>query len=356
MKKQIIILFYVLFLNSTHSLYSQNAIEIAKKTFPSTVSIVALDKFKQPISLGSGFVVDNGKVITNVHVMRGAVYGEIIEDQSKKTHKIEGYLVIDKINDLILLSVPTLEVNKLELSEITPEIGEKIYAIGNPKGLSGTISEGIVSGIRKIENNDLIQITAPISPGSSGGPILNNVGEVIAVSVASLTSGQNLNFAIPAKYINIILSKKSNNLTKLNIPIANLTISKTKSADIKEGVYFSDIKWKSGGYTSRVFDQYLNSISISNSTENSICSIDIVAIVYKNNLPIDYFEFTMFPDQQYGNEDLGFGPIKPFLGKTITLEDRTHWTFHCRTKNDFMFNKNEDEKVVFRILNYKIIE
>lgn len=347
MKKNILKLLPVLFLISTISSYSQNAIEIAKKTFPSTVSIVALDKFKQPISLGSGFVVDNGKVITNVHVMKGAVYGEIIEDQTKKTHKIEGYLAIDKINDLILLSVPTLEVDKLALSEKTPEIGEKIYAIGNPKGLSGTISEGIVSGIRKIENNDLIQITAPISPGSSGGPIINNNGEVIAVSVASLTSGQNLNFAIPAKYVNNILSKNLNNITKLNIPTVNTTSPKTKSTNIKEGVYVSDIVWINRDRYNPTFEQYLSRFSITNNTENEIGDLSIIAIVLKNNTPIDYFEFKLFQ---------GENSIKPFLGKTIVNEYYATDKRYYISYNDINCDKNNNEKVVFRILDYKIIE
>ena len=354
MKKNILKLTLALFLMSTISSYSQNAVEIAKKTFPSTVSIVALDKFKQPISLGSGFVVDKGKVITNVHVMKGAVYGEIIEDQTKKTHKIVGYLAIDKINDLILLSVPTLEVDKLALSEKTPEIGEKIYAIGNPKGLSGTISEGIVSGIRKIENNDLIQITAPISPGSSGGPIINNNGEVIAVSVASLTSGQNLNFAIPAKYVNNILSKNIDSVTQLNIPNVNTTSTKTKSVSIDQGVFISNIVWENNGEYG-VFDQYLSRFSITNNTENEIQNISILAIVYKNNIPIDYLEFKLF---------VYYNGIKPFLGKTLTNRgvgvgnNRFHYdaNYSSYGNDEFSCQKDNSEKVVFRILDYKIIE
>ena len=93
-----------------------------------------------------------------------------------------------------------------------------------------------------------------------------------------------------------------------------------------------------------------------NLTENTICYIEITAIVYKNNLPIDYYEYVMFPNSEYGNEDLGYGPIKPFLGKSITLENHTSWNIRCRSKNDFLFNKNMDEKVVFRILNYTIIK
>lgn len=348
MKKNIFKLFLVLFSISTHSIFSQNAIEIAKKTFPSTVSIVALDKFKQPISLGSGFVVDKGKVITNVHVMKGAVYGEIIEDQSKKTHKIEGFLVIDKINDLILLSVPTLEVSKLELSEITPEIGEKIYAIGNPKGLSGTISEGIVSGIRNIENNDLIQITAPISPGSSGGPILNNDGEVIAVSVASLTSGQNLNFAIPSKYVNKLIFNNKNIINKLNIPIVNNIVNSAKKEAVKEAVFISDIVWRTDDYPVQgSFEQQLKRMSITNNTENLIGDVKILIIILKNNLPVDYIETTLFQ---------GSDSIKPFLGRTISNDDSNSSNRYYMQYNDITVYKDKNEKVIFRILDYKIIE
>ena len=334
--------------------FAQDGVTVAKNTFPFTVSIVMQDQFKKPLSLGSGFIIGPGKVVTNVHVIEGAHYGDVIEDKSGITHKIAGYTAIDKKNDLILLSIPTLNSNGLMLSDSIPEVGQKIFAIGNPKGLSGTISEGIISGIRILENNNLYQITAPISPGSSGGPVLNTKGNVIGVSVASLTSGQNLNFAIPAKYVKNLINSDKNLLTKLNIvkPVVKTTV-----VSPKEGVIISDITWKSvTGQYPQYFDQYLKSFSITNLTENTICYIEITAIVYKNNLPIDYYEYVMFPNSEYGNEDLGYGPIKPFLGKSITLENHTSWNIRCRSKNDFLFNKNMDEKVVFRILNYTIIK
>ena len=333
---------------------SQSAVEIAEKTIPLTVSIIMKDKFKKTLSLGSGFIVGKGKVITNVHVITGAFYGEIIEDNTKKTHKIEGYTSIDKLNDLVLLSVPTLEKNGLQVSNSIPKIGQKIYAIGNPIGMSGTISEGIVSAIRLESNIQLIQITAPISPGSSGGPVINDSFEVIGVSVASLTSGQNLNFAVPGKYVNDLITNDKNELKILNIP--EKITQKTTTAKNTAGVFFSDLVWEKTSYIEANFNQYLKKVSITNGTENAISDVEIIAIVYKNNLPIDYFEFTMFKNTKYGNEDLGFGPISPFLGKSIVLEDRTFWDFRCRTDLDFMFSKDFDEMVSFRILNYRIIE
>ena len=337
----------------TSSVLAQDAVVIANKTFPSTVSIVMQDKFKQPLSLGSGFIVQNGKVVTNVHVIKGAEYGEIIEDDTKQTHKIVGYTSIDHKNDLVILSVPSLTKPGISIVNKMPSIGEKIYAIGNPKGLAGTISDGIVSGIRDIGNNKLIQITAPISPGSSGGPVVNKNGEVIGVSVASFTAGQNLNFAVPGQYITQLILNDNPTVINLNIPSGKPS-NTTHSKNENEAVFFSVLEWET--VIGSGFDQYLRKISITNSTENWISDIKVVAIVYNDYNPVDYFEFTMFKYSQYGNKYLGFGPIKPFLGKSIILENRTHWNFRSRSKLDFMFNKDKEELVVFRILDYKIIE
>jgi len=79
--------------------------------------------------------------------------------------------------------------------------------VGNPQGLEGTFSQGIVSSIREVGSDKLLQITAPISPGSSEGPVLNAKGEVIGVSVATFRGGQNLNFAIPSNYLKALLGK-----------------------------------------------------------------------------------------------------------------------------------------------------
>ena len=109
-------------------------------------------------------------------MIAGTKYGHVFVNESSTKHKIAGYFIVDKTNDLAILSVPTLTGKSLPLLSSRQAIGEKIYAIGNLKGLFGTISEGIVSGLRTLENKSLIQITAPISPSSSGGPVINNSG------------------------------------------------------------------------------------------------------------------------------------------------------------------------------------
>ena len=110
----------------------------------------------------------------------------------------------NKEADLVLIAtdIPTSAITPVEVTGKLPEVGEKIYAIGHPMGLEKTVSEGIVSAIRKLPKlGDIIQITAPISPGSSGGPVFNSSGRVIGVARATFRTGQNLNFAVPGQKI-----------------------------------------------------------------------------------------------------------------------------------------------------------
>ena len=100
----------------------------------------------------------------------------------------------------------TLALHGLPLGDSSAvEVGEEVYAVGNPEGLEGTFSQGIISGIRRVGDRDLIQITAPISHGSSGGPVLNKHGQVVGIAVGAIRTGQNLNFAIPASELQLLV-------------------------------------------------------------------------------------------------------------------------------------------------------
>jgi len=185
--------------------------DIAKQAFPSVVMLVMEDDNGQPLSLGSGFFVREDIVATNLHVVEGSVggYAKIVGQKSK--YSIAGYVAIDERWDLILLKIKDANAPALSLGDSTKiAVGDEVFAVGNPKGLEGTFSKGIISAIRKIEEDTLLQITAPISPGSSGGPILNSEGNVIGISVATFKGGQNLNFAIPVSYLsNLLANAKS---------------------------------------------------------------------------------------------------------------------------------------------------
>lgn len=160
----------------------------------------------QPLSLGSGFFVGDGQIATNLHVVEGATrgYAKLVGQETK--FNIEGYTAIDERRDLIILKVTAFGTQVISLgnSDLV-QVGEPVYAIGNPKGYEGTVSDGIISGI--CDANKLIQMTAPISRGSSGGPVINSNGKVIGVSALSHSNGQNLNFAIPSIYVGKLIEK-----------------------------------------------------------------------------------------------------------------------------------------------------
>lgn len=154
------------------------------------------------VSQGTGFVVKGGKIVTNEHVVRdGRVFIDLGTVRLPAT--VER---IDVFNDLALLTASAeMAVKPLSVVDASPDPGTNVFAIGNPAGLERSISTGVVSGIRDFKGRQLLQITAPISPGSSGGPILNGRGEVVGVAVGMLEKGQNLNFAVPAALVRKLL-------------------------------------------------------------------------------------------------------------------------------------------------------
>ena len=191
----------------------ENLPSLIKRIKPSTVIIFVYDDKGEFLKLGSGFFISqNGDVITNYHVLQGASSAEI-KTVDEKTYPITYIIAGDEQNDIIRLSVniPSQYVYPLSLSKTTPEVGERIIVYGSPLGLENTVSDGIVSAIRDIPDyGRIIQITAPISPGSSGSPVLNMQGEDIGIATFQFIEGQNLNFAIPSERIaNLDLKKET---------------------------------------------------------------------------------------------------------------------------------------------------
>jgi len=183
--------------------------QIARAAFPSVVLLMMNDKSGQPHALGSGFFVGPGLVATNYHMIEGAGGGtaKLIGQEGK--YRLSGVAATDAGHDLALLGVEGVTGAALTLQGDALEVGQPVFAIGNPRGLEGTFSSGIVSSVRGLQGDTVVQITAPISPGSSGGPVIDEHGRVVGVATASYTAGQNLNFAVPVKYLTQLLSAKT---------------------------------------------------------------------------------------------------------------------------------------------------
>lgn len=170
---------------------------------PSAVAIETFDEKGKTLSRGSGFFVASDQVITNRHVIEKSSRVEIHLSNGDK-YRAGGILAIDREGDLALLEVrvPPNFARPLPIVATSPEEGESIVVIGNPYGLEGSVSDGIVSAVREIPGyGRIIQITAAISPGSSGSPVVNMRGQVIGVATLQSEEGQSLNFAVPSERI-----------------------------------------------------------------------------------------------------------------------------------------------------------
>ena len=174
--------------------------ELVRRIKPSVVSVLTYDTKGEPLISGTGFFVRSGEVITNMHVIRGAHRVEIHTlDGKGRTYPVAGALAVDEEADLALLSVdlPAERSRPLTFASTLPDEGEQIFVIGNPLRLEGSVSDGIVSAVREVPDlGRIIQITAPVSHGNSGSPLLNMRGQVIGIVTVKVTNGQNINLAL----------------------------------------------------------------------------------------------------------------------------------------------------------------
>jgi serine protease Do len=185
----------------------------------STVIIYTMDSNGNSIAQGSGFYTGEGTLVTNYHVIDGAAK-IIIETEDSKQYEIDGVVAFDQVMDLAILKTrvkPDMSALKLGFNKTLVK-GQQIVTIGSPLGLKNTVSDGIISGFRKDGDINLIQISAPITFGSSGSPLFNMYGQVIGINSSGMESG-NLNFAISINHLYNWYSTKVAGHTFSNISV-----------------------------------------------------------------------------------------------------------------------------------------
>ncbi len=330
----------VLLLVAANLANAQTAQEIAKKAFSSTVLLVMEDANGQPLSFGSGFFVRDGEIASNLHVVEGAARGYAKLVGQKRKYDIEGITAVDSVRDLVVLKISAPGSPPLYLgSSDAVQVGESVYAVGNPQGLEGTFSQGIVSSIREVGIDKILQITAPISPGSSGGPVLNGKGNVIGVSVATFTGGQNLNFAIPSSYLKTLLGmagpvKPLSQAKPIKAQRSILADLGTRSA---EGVVGDQVVWDrpfgfSGKYT----------LSFRNQLRDNVKNVHCLVIFYDaKGSPIDV-DVVRYD-----------GVIPGGLAKRVNSE--VDKSLQDLTTDTDAGAKSPRTRVEFRILNFEIV-
>ncbi|MCC5795672.1 MAG: trypsin-like peptidase domain-containing protein [Chromatiales bacterium] len=187
--------------------------EIAERITPTVLSLAAYDSWGEVINTGSGFLVnDHGTFVTNLHVVDGAARVRVELATGERFENVY-WLSSDEARDIAVLKILAENTPTVVLGEDEDiEVGDAVYVMGNPLGLDRTFSNGIVSARRIVEGSATIQITAPVSPGSSGGPVTDERGHVIGIATWYYEFGQNLNMAVPVRYVRPLLAAE-------NVPI-----------------------------------------------------------------------------------------------------------------------------------------
>lgn len=231
------------FLFIPHVLHGQNSVQnLLPKIQDAIFTVFAEDEQGNIFSQGSGFFINSSGIgITNFHVLNGA-YKAKIKLFNGTILPIQSVCDYDKDADLVKFKVSsdTVTFRALSLTNVVPARGTQILSLSSPLGLEQTVSTGIVSAVRDNDKyGKVIQMTAPISHGSSGSPIMNMKGEVLGISTFNLSEGQNLNFAISSlKLYELTQNKKCSLYSIWNNPLETVTIKKARK--LREQGYLNE--------------------------------------------------------------------------------------------------------------------
>ena len=310
---RIILLIILLFTFSSISFSQADLVSLVKKVKPSIVAIYTFNNQGHSLMQGSGFFINNqGDVITNWHVIENA-HSAVIKTFEGHSYLVKEILGGSKESDLALLSVDIQNdsVQDLPISRSMPEIGERVLVMGNPLALEFSVSDGIIAAIRKIpeySNGEVIQITAPVSPGSSGSPVMNMQGELIAVAFYVYFHGENLNFAIPSqRVIDIINNKRPNAVSLAQLSFEDFKIFEDSAKKFSVS-YPSNWEQIAQNYQNQIINGFLAPYDNQNDTFRE--NLNVIVETYQSPIQLDnYYQWNInqlkaFPDIQIlGNYD-----------------------------------------------------
>ena len=200
------------------------------------IVLIAASCGNNETKLGSGFIVtEDGLILTNYHIIENAekIVVKLKNNRAYSNVQVAGQ---DPKRDIALLKIRAQDLKKVRLGDSDDvDIGQRVVSIGNPLGLESTISDGLISSKRKTDDGlRLLQISVPLSEGSSGGPLFNLKGKVIGITTASFLQGQNLNFALPINYAKSLIRKAKNRDYRPRARDRDLKITKKEASIYRE--------------------------------------------------------------------------------------------------------------------------
>jgi Trypsin-like peptidase domain len=307
---------------------------IARENLPAVVTVVALDDHEQPLALGSGFFITrDGVLVSNAHVVGGAT--KIMVRWRGRTGTAVRILNFARKHDLVTLQTSFDSTPAVSLADSDKVVvGQDVVVLGSPQGLEGTVSTGIVGGLRTLGAARLLQITAPISPGSSGGPVFDSTGRVIGIATATSSKGQNLNFALPVNLLR-------------DLPPAAVTFAAAKPAplELREGsrlkdqVYFNNIIEEFGIFAEGTTLASLTA-SLQNRTAETIADVKVLVVVKNPRGEVLDFHLRDFKGMT----------IPPGLAKQVSIPISTRGFRAWGLGPDYLNGTYE-----IRLLDYRII-
>ena len=191
--------FIVAFLACVFSSCTKSLNQIIEDVEPATFIVYTYDEYGTPSGSGSGFFIEpNGVGVTNWHVLDKSIKA-VIKTPAGKQYEIDSILCASSKKDILVFRVKNKDndlFKTVHFSKNNPEKGSPVYNIGAPMGMESSVSEGIVASYREDSHGEIVQTTAPISPGSSGSPILTDRGQVFAIATFKRRGGENMNFGV----------------------------------------------------------------------------------------------------------------------------------------------------------------
>jgi len=310
------------------------AARVARENLPSVVTLIAVDDQDQPLALGSGFFITrDGVLVTNAHVVGGAAKVLLRwRGQSGTAQKIVNF---SRKHDLVTIQTSFTATPPVLLGDSEAvTVGQDVVVLGNPHGLEGSVSTGIVGGLRTLNNTRFLQITAPISPGSSGGPVFDGQGRVVGIATATSARGQNLNFALP---INLLRE----------LPPSTVAFAAAKPAAVdlreidrsKDLVFFNNVIEEFGAFAEGSTLASLTA-SIQNKTNDTIADVRVLVVV--KNARGDVLDFHL--------RDIKGAVIPPGLAKQVSIPILTKGFRTWSVGSDYVRGTYE-----IRLLDYKIV-
>ncbi|MFN0121819.1 MAG: S1C family serine protease [Blastocatellia bacterium] len=210
MKYPVLFLFAVLFAATTahaQTTVPKTAVEIAREQAQAIVVIEQLDDSGNVIGQGSGFIVTPaGAIVTCLHVIQGAS-SLLVRLPGGDAYKTTDVVDFDEFKDIAIIRIRGFKMPVVALGDSDyVQQGENVIVISSPQGLVGSVTTGVISGMRRQDTHRLFQISAPISKGSSGGALFDVNGMVIGIATSVFEAGQNINFAVPINYARGMIS------------------------------------------------------------------------------------------------------------------------------------------------------